>query len=225
MVCTERRRTSAFAALLSLSLLTAPVASGCDDDDDAQQQTEDGQADDLSDEFDEYQLRAKASEADGIISVAADGAKRYMEGDQLWSTPQGTDPWHIADEDDSSERPGMPIGYQDKTFPGGPNITLETADEIPEGGETVEAEPFIEGHVDFDADAVLSQLMLDVNQPMYFRYTYETGPGTGAEATATITAEANFNPDTSEHHTVTAELEVTDDGSIATEQSVKNELQ
>lgn len=157
--------------------------------------------------FETYAQRSKAAEAEGILSAMSDGACAYFEGDQQYSTPDGVEPWHEGDPDNRDIRPGMPVGFDDKVFPGGPDIKVTTAPEVPEGSETVEFDPRIEGDVDFDADVVFTVLHLHAEHTQ-FRYTFETGSGIGEEATATITAEANFDPSTPEYHTVIQEMYV-----------------
>ena len=72
---------------------------------------------------------------------------------------------------------------------------------IPTGGETVMPtipdDPFVQ--------AALNKLGVDFRDPLAFRYTITTGPGTGIDATLVITAEADFEPG-GPVHTVTQEL-------------------
>lgn len=161
--------------------------------------------------FQQYQSRATQSEADALIQQMGSGARAYFEGDQIFSTPDGPEPWHVADED-SDSRPGMPVPFDEKVFPGGPDIKVVSSPRIPEDGEQVATDPqIVSGDVDFDADAVFPPLGISLPETTRFRYVYETGPGTGADATATIRAEANFDPTTPKHHTVTLELYVGSD--------------
>lgn len=157
-----------------------------------------------------YMNRAKASEADAHMAVMADGARAYFEGSQTYSTQDGAEPWHA-----DGGNPGDPVGVDDKVFPGGPGIKVVSTPRTPQGGDKVAKDPRIEeGDADFKASDVFDALDVDFPQEKYFRYTYETGPGTGDEATATLKATHNFDPSTPWKHTVTQNIEVMDGGVV-----------
>ncbi len=202
--------------LLSVLLLSGFIVVGCDDDN----------GDGGDDQTVDRQMRTKASEAEALVQLMSDGARTYFEGDQMWSQADLMEPWHVADSEVQGRQLGMPVFFDDKVFPGGPDITVVSSQEVPADGESVTAEPHIEGDVDFDAEDVLRTLNAVFPDSMFVRITYETGPGTGTDATATITAEANFNADTSEMHRVIKELSVDDDyGAIASTLETENEYQ
>lgn len=153
-----------------------------------------------------YQQRARFAEAEGTMSRMADGARAYFEGDQQFSREDGVEPWHVADED-ADYRPGQPVPFDKKTFPGGPEIKVVSSPEVPSGGDSVSYEPeTVKG--DINAQLVFDALGIHQMEQQRFRYVFETGSGTGSDATATIRAEANFNPDSPHNHTVIQELEV-----------------
>lgn len=168
-----------------------------------------------------YMNRAKASEADTYLAAMADGAQRYYEGDQTYSTQHGAEPWHT-----DGGNPGEPVGFDDKVFPGGPGIKVVSTPQTPHSGETVAPEPRIEsGDVDFEADVIFKTLNVDFPDDQYFRYVYETGTGTGDEATATLKATHNFDPSTPRQHTVIQELEVLPGGATAHPRFTQDEFE
>lgn len=156
-----------------------------------------------------HRLRTIATEADEMVPAIAGEAIAYFRGDQAWSTEGGTEPWHDAARVD--ETPGTVVDFEDKTFPGGTDVRIRTSEAVPEDGESLQPDPQTFGDGDVDIDVLLHRLGLDLNEPTYFRYTYETGPDTGHNATATIIAEANFDPATPEKHTLTKQLYVDED--------------
>lgn len=182
------------------------VGVGCDEPEEDAQQQDDEQA----------AAEPDSERAGEVLGILADGAHAYMEGDQEWSTVDGPEPWN--DSRAADETPGNSLAYNDKVFPGGTNVRVEFAPQVPEGGELVETDPELVEH-DADSD-VLDATLAMLNRPMDdeepFRYVYETGPETGAEATATIRAEANLDPDPPEHHTVIKELGIDVDEGRAT---------
>ncbi len=175
--------------------------------------------------FKTYIDRSKAAEAQAIVSTMALAARAYYELDQQFSSEDGREPWHMAETGHPTRRVGMPVAFSDKVFPGGPSIKVKTSPQIPEGGERISPQPVLVGDVDFEAQDVFRKLNLSLDEPLYFRYTFETGPATGDGATATIRAEANFDPTTSDHHTVIQRLEVTDWGVDAQTVYTENDLQ
>lgn len=114
----------------------------------------------------------------------------------------------VAHYEEHSER-------EEPTFPGGEHIRVRTSERVPEAGETVEPDPVVEGDTDVDPEELLEQLGVLLDEPLYFRITYETGagfpprdvrpydhgPATGDDARAVVRAEANFDPATPEYHT------------------------
>ena len=161
---------------------------------------------------DDYFDSAQTSKSTTTLELAADSAVRYCEFDQQYSIIDGAEPWHMAEPDDPARRAGMPVVFDYKVFPGGPDIEITTSPTVPEDGEEIVPDFHIEGDVDFDAAPVLQALTLYNSAPSRFRYTYRTGSETGSEATAEIVAEANFDPSTPEHHREVVELYVEDDG-------------
>ena len=183
-----------------------------------------------------YMNRAKASEAEGIMSTIMDGAQAYYEGDQQWSTDddRGSEPWHDA-EDDPDQEVGMPVGFDNKVFPGG-DINLHTHPNIPEGGGQLM--PDIAGENDDDhAIAALNQMNLQLEEATYFAYAYEAeGSGAGDEgAEADAFACHSFSGDdggggadcdeTFEGHLVQANCGVDeDDGAFCNPMYTENEF-
>lgn len=187
------------------------AVTGCEEpDEEAQQQheQEDGQNDEQQD--DEAGAEPDDDHAEEILEAMAEGAVTYFEGDQRWSTADGNEPWHDAAEAD--EMPGSYVAFDDKVFPGGAGVKLETAPHPPEDGEALPTEPkVLEGDEGVNIDDILTQLDVELGDEERFRYVYETGSETGTEATATLRAEANLDPDSSEHQTIFVQIEAEDD--------------
>lgn len=220
----------ALLVLLAFAVAVS-VAAGCDepeadDGDEADEEeatSDEGEA--TSDEVARYQLEARASEATAILETWSHGARSYMEADQLYM-PEGYDsePWHPGEIDSDNQKPGMPVRFEDKVFPGGPDIRIVSYPEVPEDSEKIPFEPILEGDVDFDVESVLSAANIALEEDVYFRYTYETGPGKGADATAKVIAEANFDPSTAEYHTVIHELQFDPEFGVQVEERTENEF-
>ena len=165
-------------------------------------------------------IQAKAREAPGLLTRAADNATSYFNGKQRWCEPDGDEPWHPADR--AGVEPGTIVEYDDKTFPGGPKIEVRTSSEIPEDGAARMPNPVVVGDVNIEAEVIFEQLGIPLDEPLYFRYTFQTGPaaderlqsirdsgdgpGRGEDARAVLTAEANFDPERPDHHTTTHQL-------------------
>lgn len=144
--------------------------------------------------------RSKTSEADYVMRKLADGAKAYFTGEQNYSAPGGRHPWHVAPS--SSSPPGMPVPWGEYVFPGGESFSFASSTEVPKGGAKVIPSPVVSrGNQDF-LDATLAALGVSFDDPLYFKYTYETQPGFGEGAVVIIRAEADFKPDTPEVHTM-----------------------
>lgn len=178
-------------------------------------------ADEAAEEKEADDLAARAEEAEKRTSHIIDRARAYYEGDQAYHP---NEPWFGTAPDEPREHDLVP--FKEKVFPGGTDIRIVSAPTVPDGRTKVPFEPRIEGQSDLDVNSVLDALRLDIDEDVYFRFTYETGPGTGKDATARVTAEANFDPATPEHHTIVQELHMTvSDGIVASPPETKNELQ
>ena len=130
-----------------------------------------------------YMNRAKASEAEGIMNTMMNGSQAYYEGDQQWSTDDGAEPWHDAGEEDD-QRPGMPVGFSNKVFPGGDGAEVRTHDEIPQDGGQLQ--PDLETASGGDNPAqTLNAMNLQLEEATYFKYAYDTS-GSGEDAAAGI---------------------------------------
>lgn len=150
------------------------------------------------------------SEPGEFLELAADGAAAYFEGDQIHSRGEGAEPWH----DKPDEQPGTPVGFDDKTFPGGAGIEVETIPEVPGPGEALPPEPtIVDGDADFDPEVVFRTLNMDLRlvSALGYRIVYETGPGTGEEATATIRVQAHPERTDGETEQLVVELGVGSD--------------
>lgn len=141
-----------------------------------------------------YMNRAKASEAEGIMNTLAQGAMSYMEGDQQYSTSAGPEPWHTSTDGSSSERPGMPVGFGDKVFPGGTDVDMGTHSDVPVGGGQVMPEFVITGSA--HDDEILQTMNLQLEEALYFTYRYNTGGDTGQAASLDLGACHDWNGDT-----------------------------
>ncbi len=170
--------------------------------------------------FIKYIQRSKASEAPGIAKKATDGAKGYFESDQKY-TPEdnGEEPWHAAEAGNAVTRPGMPIAFSDKVFPGGSAVAqIATHATIPIDGTKLL--PSTQAGLGNDEAQTLNKLNLALVDPTYFVYNYEQ-EGTGEDATMTVsachgfkaTAGANSDtctPDNDQVHTFVASCEWVD---------------
>lgn len=135
-----------------------------------------------------YMNRAKAAEADGMMSTMLDGAQSYYEGDQEWSTDDGAEPWHNASEE--NETPGNSVGDDDKTFPGGDSEEVHTHNEVPRNGAQGTPDISAEDH----GEETLNQLDLTLDDDTYFAYSYQS-QGSGDNAYAGFTACHDFEGD------------------------------
>lgn len=132
--------------------------------------------------FIKYINRSKAAEAQTLLSNISDGAKSYFERDQQFSPTGGTEPWHVAVADSRNERPGMPVPSQDKVFPGGDDVSLETHATTPTGGAKAMAELRSDDLDDINLAAAANALQLQLAEATYFRYNYHSaGKGQNAE--------------------------------------------
>jgi hypothetical protein len=171
-------------------------------------------------------IRTRASEAEVVTKNIAEGVRSYFEGDQFYAPPDGeTEGWHSGDNDSDGPRLGRNVSAEDKVFPGGTNIRIVTASEIPEESAKVAFEPTFEQASDLDVEPIVYKWKVRYDEDVYFRYTYETGPGTGPDATTRVIAEANFDPSTPEHHTLVREISVGDDGVVISAPKIEHEFQ
>ncbi len=169
--------------------------------------------------FIKYINRSKAAEAGNILSVITDGSQSYFEADQQWSRAAaegGAEPWHNPVPADS--RVGMPVPFNDKTFPGGDAFSFRTHTDIPQGGAKALPD-FPDDDEDFHEQA-LNRMNLQLAEATYFKYWYDSdGDGEDAELTAAAChcfdvggCDDSCNDETDETHTVVAECEATGSG-------------
>lgn len=173
--------------------------------------------------FTRHKNMSKSAEAAMITVKMTNGAQMYFASEQMYTGPEGQEPWHTK-EDAAGGELGTPVNASAYVFPGGTNFTMTTHDTIPEGGEMAKVTLDTK---DPRVAKVLERLMLDFGTESYFRYTYSTGPGKGEKATATIKAEADFNTSSPEAHTITYELsyDKAADEVIVSPAKKENELQ
>ena len=144
-----------------------------------------------------YMNRAKAAEAEGIISSMSDGARGYFESDQVGSEGmadgQAAEPWH-----DWQDR-GAHVRFENKTFPGGSegDGDFETHSDIPRQGGRGAVQLNEDEFLDDDQTATRRQLNLDLEDDTYFAYTYES-EDQGSDATAMIAACHTFRADSAQ---------------------------
>ena len=140
-----------------------------------------------------YMNRAKASEAEGILTTITNGSQSYYEGDQQLGADdeRNPEPWHTATGDQQN---GMPVGFGDKVFPGGTGFTLQThGTAVPVGGGQLG--PTIADSDDHDEQSALRTMNLQLEEATYFAYVYETGGATGQDADFDAFACHAFNAD------------------------------
>ena len=82
--------------------------------------------------------KSKTSEAEGTMRKVADGSKGYFQGEQKWSRPQtegGEQPWHAGNPMQGTPTTyGLPVPWNNYTFPGGPAFQFNTADPAADTG-------------------------------------------------------------------------------------------
>ncbi len=126
--------------------------------------------------FIKYIKRSKASEAPGVVKKMMDGGKSYFESDQAnyGGLSNAAEPWHTGDK-------GTIVDFDSKTFPGGNAEELKTMDTFPVGGTKSSTYRDLDG-----AElATANKLNLEMVEPMYFGYAYESaGEGDTASMTA-----------------------------------------
>ncbi len=185
-----------------------------------------------------YMNRAKAAEAEGIISTMMDGAQSYFEGNQQFSPASGgSEPWHEAGTDGDNAA-GMPVGFGSKTFPGGDGEgNFGTHDNIPEDGG--QALPDIDLSADDDIAATVRALNLQLDEATYFKYAYVSeGVGDnsvagnyachsfGGGATSNCAGDPEEEDDDSyEGHRVQSTCEVVDRGARCNPMFTTNEFE
>ncbi len=121
--------------------------------------------------FVQYMNRAKAAEAERILSVMSDGALAYYQSNQVYSMDAqsgGSEPWHEATEQNPA---GTTVAGPDRVFPGhdGTMSTVRTHDRIPQGG----AKAVPDEDVDDFEKAILRSLNFDIQEATYFVYLYQ----------------------------------------------------
>ncbi len=145
--------------------------------------------------------KSKTAESEQVMRKMVDGAKTYFTIEHKYEPSQ---PWHV--DPTGGSRIGFPVVWEEYVFPGGTDFTFRSSDEIPQGGAKVSPKPF-ESLSPLE-QAALNKLGVDLNEPLYFRYTITTGPQRGYGATFMITAEADFDPSSPAVHTVVTEVRV-----------------
>jgi len=153
--------------------------------------------------FMQYIQRSKTSEASQIMSTVTDGAKSYFTSDQKYSPTEGDQPWHAAG---SSNEAGYPVPFSDYVFPGGTGQSLDTkgGNAAPKGGTKYDPELNASQH----EEATAKKLQLGLEDPLYFKYQYNTDSTTGTDAVASVFAFAQFDTSTTESHTVYQSVQV-----------------
>jgi len=154
--------------------------------------------------------QSQTAQADLHLQNFTRALKTYFESEQTrcGGRDDCVEPWHEGGE------AGMPVPFDEYTFPGGTDATFNTRPNPPKSGNTYRAtlenmKADIEGASGRRANKIMADILeLGGNRELRFQYTYETGPGTGDDATATIRAVADFDSSTPKKHTVTQNLEV-----------------
>ena len=143
-----------------------------------------------------YMNRAKASEAEGIISSMTDGARTYFEADQVGTdgVTNATESWH------GGQDAGRSIRFDDKVFPGGEmdagSAAFQSHSAIPEQGAAGSPDRLRDGDGDCDMGTdpcnAAQAMNFQLEDETYFAYSYESG-GTGEDAEATAFACHSFS--------------------------------
>lgn len=143
-------------------------------------------------------------EASERMRKMADGARAYFESEQKYAPDEqkAREPWHRSGQ--GSQAPGYPVPWTEYVFPGGTDQKLVSHDKIPQGGRSVEPNPSAQQYL----EATMHLLHVDFEEPTPFRFTYETNGMSGPGAEAVIRAEADFDPSTTEHHTMEVRLKI-----------------
>ena len=181
-----------------------------------------------------YMNRAKAAEAEGIISTMMNGSQAYFEGNQQFTpSDDGAEPWHEAGDaaDCDNDCAGMPVGFDAKVFPGGTGASIQTHDNIPaDGGQ---ANPDLSQSTGENAEATIRAMNLQLDEATYFKYVYDTGATAGDDATADIGACHSFSGedlsgcagDDYEGHKVQSSCSVQDRGARCNPMFTTNEFE
>ena len=146
---------------------------------------------------------AKAQERAAALKGAC---QAYFESEQLVSTADGAEPWHLAGED--TDPAGYPLRWAEYTFPGGTNFTLTSHPSIPSKGAAVAAQYNASNPAFLEAS--LAKLGLVDGEELPFRLTFTTGAGTSQQASCTITIEADIDPSNDSNLSLTQVLTVDD---------------
>lgn len=144
--------------------------------------------------------RARSYEAEQMMRKFADGAQTYFTTEQRFSDPSGDQPWHVAGADERAA--GFPVLWEEYVFPGGTSFSFSTSSEIPKGGAQIAPNPVVHQGTPEFLDKVLMKLMVDLNEPLGFRYTYTTLAEQSGGAVVIIKAEADYDPSTPEVYTI-----------------------
>lgn len=190
------------------------------------------------DNFDEGLVTADRDETGAYLQVVAEPVDPFLvefARDELESQILGWKAQHNFDRFRRAQRRAVEH-FEDQPegageFPGGERVRVRTTERIPQAGETVEPDPVVAGgdENEVDPEAVLESLGIPVDQPLYFRITYETGsgperspldyspfergvPDEHTDSAVLIRAEADFDPTTDDHHTTSAYVEIDDQG-------------
>jgi prepilin-type N-terminal cleavage/methylation domain-containing protein len=132
--------------------------------------------------FIKYINRSKAAEAQNILSNVGDGSISYFESDQVYSPPTGDQPWH-APGTERHQRPGMPVPFAEKSFPGGDGMDFATHVNAPVSGTKLFPDA---ADLENDDLAAANRLNFLLQEATYFGYRYQSaGAGSTAEATGT----------------------------------------
>lgn len=159
--------------------------------------------------FMKYLKRSKTSEAENVMKQITNGAKSYFTTEQ-YNCNGDSDcehPWHNLG---GGQAKGIPVPFSDYVFPGGTSGSLVTHNAVPQGGTKYDPDPsnMTVGGTNATYANLTNKLGITLNDPLYFRYDYSAS-STGTDAVATVIAEADFDPSSSDFHTVTQTLSVT----------------
>jgi hypothetical protein len=143
-----------------------------------------------------------SEEASRAVLKLVDGARAYLTSEQLYSAPDGEEPWHVAGAQGTETQVGFPMPWSKYVFPGGKDLVISSHTFVPKLGE-----PQAPVFATEEARRVFAKLGMDLEAPSQIRYTYEAH-GEGAGATALIRGELDLNPDVPTNHTIEIRLSV-----------------
>lgn len=145
---------------------------------------------------------AKSAEAEKFMKKVSQGAKTYYQTEQVCCGGKTgcKSPWHACSP------AGSPAGKS--VYPGGESFgPMKVLTAIPKSGSKLQ--PKSEGDFTTDELAVLKRLGVQMEDSLYFQYTYES-KNKDQSAEATVKAIADFKGDGGDNHTVTQTLGVKD---------------